>query len=180
MDRAPIADDDPAWGGLALVGMLGLIGLVFLALEITRGLVCTPFWQSMSRILVSIAFFIGLLALLLSGVRAEVYACRGDPCGGSDEPATRASPYDLVELLAWHSADVIPALDLTGALEWDRPATLSDPLARTAAGAIRVFVIVIAVGVLAQLRRSVTKPGDRPLTFGDLRSAQAAGEPPEE
>jgi hypothetical protein len=67
-----------------------------------------------------------------------------------------ASPLDVFGMLAWHAADVVPALDITHSLGWQRPARSSDAVVGVSVLAVRLWV---AIGILGVLKRMWDKWG---------------------
>jgi hypothetical protein len=75
----------------------------------------------------------------------ELEACQG-----------QASPRQVLGLLAWHAANVVPVLDFTHSLEWQRPARSADAVVGASVLAVRLWV---AIGILGVLRRLWDKWG---------------------
>ena len=80
-----------------------------------------------------------------------VSAHRGLPYGGraGDLPG-QASPRQVLGMLAWHAANMVPVLDIPHSLEWHRPARSASAVVGASILALRLWV---AIGVLAVLKR---------------------------
>jgi hypothetical protein len=65
----------------------------------------------------------------------------------------------VLGLLAWHAANVVPVLDITHSLEWQRPARSANTVVGASVLALPLWV---AIGILAVLKRLWDKwaPGD--------------------
>lgn len=179
-DTTPIRTDPHEWQGIALVALWLGIAPAFLVIEIVRGIEHYPVWQSLSRIALLLVFLVGYLSLILNGARVDAIACPEIGCPelslvepAGDRPIERASPSDLAASLVWHTFDVVPGLDATDATGWANPVRSSDRLVRTAAIVIRVFTLVLLVGMLKRLWDSISNETDAPPTFGDYRRTRA-------
>jgi len=75
----------------------------------------------------------------------ELETCRG-----------QASPRQVLGMLAWHAANVVPVLDIPHSLEWHRPARPADAVVGASILALRLWV---AIGILAVLKRLWDKRG---------------------
>lgn len=139
-------------------------------------------WEGMpvtwvvSRSLLLFGFLVILLTAMLDvsrdwGVRIE--ACRGAVCSGV------AVGRDVLGLLAWNAADVVPGLDIPGSLGWTRPARSSSPLVGLSIILVRLWVLVGVLGVLARLWTAWTRrqstPGSATGELGDDRGEPVDG-----
>ena len=75
----------------------------------------------------------------------ELETCRG-----------QASPRQVLGMLAWHAANVVPVLDIPHSLEWHRPARSANAVVGASILALRLWV---AIGILAVLKRLWDKWG---------------------
>ena len=132
---------------LLLFISIAIASLVMTLIELTN----VGASRTVSRSLVLYAFTIGFAAVVLSQTHhwgVEIQRCTTTPsvefCTG------QASPREIVGMLAWHAADIVPGLKIPKSLEWSRPA-------RSDHAAIGVTIIVIrawaAVGVLGIAKR---------------------------
>jgi hypothetical protein len=124
-----------------------IVGLVFLYRE---------WWQlspvrTLSRSLVLFTFVLGTLAALLFFARrwgVHIEACHTvretETCQG------QASPQQVLGMLAWHAADLVPVLDIPHSLEWSRPARSAHVVVGVSIITVRLWV---AIGILAVLKR---------------------------
>ena len=108
--------------------------------------------QTISRSLLTFTFLLsvlnfGLFAAGRWGVHIE--ACRTvrelETCQG------QASPRQVLGMLAWHAANVVPVLDITHVLEWPRPARSTNALVGASILALRLWVAIGILGVLKLL-----------------------------
>src|SRR3954469_14333408 len=79
--------------------------------------------RTLCRSLVLFLCMLGLAASALFLARrwgVDIHACTTH--GGQELCGGPASPQQVLAMLAWQSANAVPALNLTGAFEWPRPA----------------------------------------------------------
>jgi hypothetical protein len=140
--REPSTDSDGSLGGAAII--LWFFGIMIIAgvVAIVREWDYVPVLRSLSRLVVVLVLLIGILALLLVILEADI-----------TEPATRraASPHVIVDLLSWNAAAVVPGLEIPESLGWDQPGSSSDPLAGAAVIIVRAFVAVILLAGVKRL-----------------------------
>jgi hypothetical protein len=65
-------------------------------------------------------------------------------------------------MLAWHAANVVPALDITHSLEWPCPARSADPIVGASILAVRLWVVIGILGVLKRLWDKWSPAGSSP------------------
>ena len=70
----------------------------------------------------------------------ELETCRG-----------QAAPPQVLGMLAWHAANVVPVLDITHSLEWPRPARSANAIVGASIFLIRLWVAIGILGVLKPL-----------------------------
>jgi hypothetical protein len=129
--------------------------VVFIAVAI-MGLVSTlREWEQVgaarttSRSLVLFTFLLGIVAIVLFYARrwgVHVEACR--TVGELETCQGQASPQQVLGMLAWHAASVVPGLDITHSLEWQRPARSADAVVGASIIAVRLWVAIGILGVL--------------------------------
>jgi len=113
--------------------------------------------QTISRSLLIFTFLLGFLAFGLFEARrwgVHIEACR--TVGELETCQGQASPRQVLGMLAWHAANVVPVLDITHSLEWHRPARSADAIVGASILTIRLWV---AIGILAVLKRLWDKWG---------------------
>jgi hypothetical protein len=149
-------DDQPAnssdVGGLAWLvivgGVVAIMGLVFTLRE----------WEqigaarNVSRCLVLFTFLLGFVAGVLvftSQWGLHIEACR--TVGELETCQGQATPQQILGMLAWHAANVVPALDITHSLEWPRPARSANAVVGASILVVRLWVAIGIVGVLKRL-----------------------------
>jgi hypothetical protein len=113
--------------------------------------------QTISRSLLIFSFLLGFLAWGL--FEARRWGVHIEACGTVGELETcqgQASPRQVLGMLAWHAANVVPVLDITHSLEWHRPARSADAVVGAGILTIRLWV---AIGILAVLKRLWDKWG---------------------
>ena len=132
---------------VAVAGFLAIMGLVVTLLE----------WEQVGaarnilRSLVLFAFLLGFVAAVLFYARrwgVHIEACR--MVGSVETCQGQASAQQVLGLLAWHSANVVPVLDITHSLEWPRPARSADAVVGASILVVRLWV---AIGILGVLKR---------------------------
>jgi hypothetical protein len=103
----------------------------------------------------SLALFAGLLgfvaAVLFYARRWGVHIEACPTVGELETCQGQASPRQVLGMLAWHAANVVPALDITHSLEWTRPARSADPVVGASILAVRLWVAIGILGVLKRL-----------------------------
>jgi hypothetical protein len=124
-----------------------LVGIALVSRESAR--LTVPRTLSRSGVFTALVLtaLAGFLAIATHGWPVDIQAChmapKGQICGGN------ASPQDVLGMLAWHAANVVPALDITG-LGWSRPARSTQFLVGASIVAVRLCV---AIGLLAVAKR---------------------------
>ena len=136
-----------AW--FVTVGLvLAIMGLVFTLTE----------WEqigaarNISRSLVLFTFLLGFVAVVLFYARrwgVHIEACR--TVGELETWQGQASAQQVLGLLAWHAANVVPVLDITHSMEWPRPARSADAVVGVSILAVRLWVAIGILGVLKRL-----------------------------
>jgi hypothetical protein len=123
-----------------------LVGLALLSRDSGR----LDVRRTLSRSFGFFALVLGALAgflVLAHGWGVHIQACHmegvGEKCGG------KASPRQVLGMLTWQAADVVPALDITS-LGWSRPARSTQPSVALCILAVRLCV---AIGLLAVAKR---------------------------
>jgi hypothetical protein len=108
--------------------------------------------QTISRSLLIFTFLLGFVAFGLFEARrwgVHIEACRTaselETCQG------QASPRQVLGMLAWHAANVVPGLDITQSLEWHRPARSANAIVGASILALRLWVAIGILGVLKRL-----------------------------
>jgi hypothetical protein len=107
--------------------------------------------RTTSRSLVLFTFLLGIVAALLFYARrwgVHIEACR--TVGELETCQGQASPRQVLGMLAWHAANVVPVLDITHSLEWHRSARSANAVVGASILALRLWV---AIGILAVLKR---------------------------
>ncbi|QIM19944.1 hypothetical protein G7075_00370 [Phycicoccus sp. HDW14] len=139
------------------------LGLVFLVVLATAALVVGLVtllrdWErigpvpALSRSVVLFALLLVLLTAALSLSRewgVHIPACRVvagvERCGGE------ATAREVLSMLGWNAADVVPALDIPASFTWSRPARSDDALVGACLVLVRLWVVVGVLGVLRRL-----------------------------
>ena len=132
--------------------VMGVLSVAVVALIFTlREWNSVGLLRTVSRSLVLFTFILGFAATWLffaRGFGVEIDACRllegQETCGG------QASPQQVLGMLAWQAADVVPVLQITESFGWDRPARSESPVVGAAVVIIRLW---LAIGVLAIVKR---------------------------
>lgn len=133
--------------------VVAIMGLLFMYRESGQ----TRATRTISRSLVLFTFILGILAAFLFYARrwgVHIEACR--TVGELETCQGQASPRQVLGMLAWHAANVVPALDVTHSLEWPRPARSADAVVGASILAVRLW---LAIGILAVLKRLWDKWG---------------------
>jgi hypothetical protein len=113
--------------------------------------------RTISRTLVVTTYLIGFAAILLVSARGwgvHIEACR--TVGELETCQGQASARQVVGMLAWHAANVVPGLDITHSLEWPRPARSADAFVGVSILAVRLWVVI---GILTVFKRLWDKWG---------------------
>jgi hypothetical protein len=142
-----------------VAGIVGLIVFIIFIVYAIIGFVLTrqegdqagPV-RTISRSLVSFTLLIGTLAALLFYARrwgVHIEACR--TVGEMETCQGQASPRQVLGLLAWHAANVVPALDITHSLEWQRPARSAYAVVGASIIVVRLAVVIGVLGVFKLL-----------------------------
>jgi hypothetical protein len=106
--------------------------------------------RTVSRSLVLFTFILGFAASWLFFARrfgVEINSCR---LVGEQETCSQASPQQVLGMLGWQAADVVPVLKITDSFGWDRPAQSESTVVGAAVVIIRLW---LAIGVLAIIKR---------------------------
>jgi hypothetical protein len=138
---------------VAVAGVLAIMGLVVTLLEWEQAGAA----RDISRSLVLFTFLLGFVAAVLFYARrwgVHIEACR--TAGELETCQGQASAQQVLGLLAWHAANVVPVLDITHSLEWQRPARSADAVVGASILAVRLWV---AIGILGVLKRMWDKWG---------------------
>jgi hypothetical protein len=93
--------------------------------------------QTVSRTLLIFTLLLGFLACRTVG---ELETCQG-----------QASPRQVLGMLAWHAANVVPVLDITNTLGWHRSARSTNAAVGASIFVIRLWVAIGILGVLKLL-----------------------------
>ena len=107
--------------------------------------------RTTSRWLVIFTCLLGFVAIVLFEARrwgVHIEACR--TVGDLETCQGQASAQQVLGLLAWHAANVVPVLDITHSLEWPRPARSGDAVVGASILVVRLWV---AIGILGVLKR---------------------------
>ena len=135
--------------------------------------------RTTSRSLVLFISLLGIVAALLSYARrwgVHIEACR--TVGELETCQGQASPRQVLGMLAWHAANVVPGLDITHSLEWHRSARSDNAVVGASILALRLWV---AIGILAVLKRVWDKwgpGGSSPTLSHSARPADVARRAP--
>ena len=119
--------------------------------------------RNISRSLVLFTFLLGFLAIVLFYARR--WGIHIEPCRTVSEMETcqgQASARQVLGLLSWHAANVVPVLDITHSLEWPRPARSDDAVVGASILVIRLWVAIGILGVLKRLWDKWGPGGSRP------------------
>ena len=134
---------------------------------------------SISRSLLSFTFLLGIAAGMLyfacqCGIHIE--ACR--TVGELETCQGQASPQQVLGMLAWHAANVVPGLDITHSLEWPRPARSADALVGATILVIRLWVVIGILGLAKRLWDKWGPGGSSLMASHSARSADVARRAP--
>jgi hypothetical protein len=130
---------------------IGFSALVINKLEVTlREWDQVSVARTISRSLVAFTFALGIVAgvLVLNRRWVHIEACR--TVGGLETCRGPASPQQVLGMLAWHAANVVPVLDIPHSLEWQRPARSANAFVGASILVVRLWV---AIGILVVLKR---------------------------
>jgi hypothetical protein len=108
--------------------------------------------QTISRSLLIFTLLLGFVAFGLFEARrwgVHIEACR--TVGELETCQGRASPRQVLGMLAWHAANVVPGLDITQSLEWHRSARSANAVVGASILALRLWVAIGILGVLKLL-----------------------------
>jgi hypothetical protein len=140
-------------------GVLAIMGLVFTLTEWEQIGVA----RNISRSLVLFTFLLGFVAAVLFYARrwgVHIEACRMvselETCQG------QASARQVLGLLSWHAANVVPVLDITHSMEWPRPARSTDAVVGASILVVRLWIAIGILGVLKRLWDKWGPGGSRP------------------
>jgi hypothetical protein len=132
--------------------VLGILSIAVAALFFTlREWNAVGLPRTVSRSLVLFTFILGFAASWLffaRGFGVEINGCRA--LGEQEICRGQASPQQVLGMLAWQAADVVPVLKITDSFSWDRPARSGSPVVGAAIIIIRLW---LAIGVLAIVKR---------------------------
>jgi hypothetical protein len=147
---------------VAVVLVVGVMGLVFMIREWEKAGVA----RTLSRSLVLFLCMLGLAAMALFFARrwgVEIQECTTS--AGEEVCDGPASPQQVLAMLAWQAANAVPALDLTDAFEWPRPARSDAVVVGATIVVLRLWVLIGVLGVIKRI-------WDR---WGPIGSAHAPG-----
>ena len=132
--------------------VMGILSIAVAALIFTlREWNAVGLLRTVSRSLVLFTLILGFTAIWLfyaRGFGVEINACRA--LGEQEICRGQASPQQVLGMLAWQAADVVPVLKITDSFSWDRPARSESPVVGAAVVIIRLW---LAIGVLAIVKR---------------------------
>lgn len=158
-------DSDVAWfvWFVVVILVVCVVSLVFTLKE----------WQqvgvarTISRSFVLFTFLLGFASACLIAARqwgVDVAACR--LVNAQEICAAEASPRQVVGMLAWQAADVVPVLKATQSFEWERPARSDSIVVGASVVLVRMWVAIGVLGVIKLIWDSwglTTKSRDRPV-----------------
>jgi hypothetical protein len=132
--------------------MMGILAIAVAALIFTlREWSTVGLLRTISRSLVLFTFILGLAAAWLFFARrfgVEINAC--SIVGEQEACRGQASPRQVLGMLGWQAADVVPIREITDSFGWDRPARSESPVVGAAVVSIWLW---LAIGVLAIVKR---------------------------
>lgn len=146
----PAPGDDPVGLVVLVVGLLAclVLGLVYLLRQ----------WERigpMPGFSLSVVLFAGLLLIVTGALSVSrewgVHIPSCHVVAGAEECAGEATGREILGLLAWNAADVVPALDIPSSVEWSRPARSDDALVGLSLIVVRLWVVVGVLGVVRRL-----------------------------
>jgi hypothetical protein len=134
--------------------------------------------RTISRSLVAFALVLGIVAAVLVLTRRWVHieACR--TVGGLETCRGPASPRQVLDMLAWHAANVVPVLDIPHSLEWQRPARSANVVVGASILVVRLFVAIVILGLAKRLWDKWGPGGSRPTVSPSAHSADVARRAP--
>ena len=105
--------------------------------------------RTISRSLLGFTIGLGMIAgiLVINRGWVHVEACR--TVGELETCQGPASPRQVLSMLAWHSANAVPVLDIPHSLEWQRPARSANAVVGVSILVLRLWV---AIGILLVLK----------------------------
>jgi hypothetical protein len=133
---------------IAVVLILAVLALVFTLREWEQ----VGAARTISRSLVLFTFLLGTVSICLNFARrwgVDIDACR--TVGDQEVCRDRASPSQVLGMLSWHAANVVPVLAITDSLEWERPARSANGAVGASILAIRLWVAIGILGVIKRL-----------------------------
>jgi hypothetical protein len=156
----PLIDAEPEYGPSESWWTFVVFGAVFiLEAGVAVGLVyreagLVSAGRTLSRSLLVTTVILASLAAFLFYAGVDIEACR--TVAEVETCQVPASPRQMLLMLAWHAANVVPALDITDTLGWSRPARSAHPVVAASILAVRLSVVI---GILAVLKRLWDKVG---------------------
>lgn len=169
---------DRQTGGVVMVLWIAGVMLALGTFAIVKEAVHIGFLRGASRVLVALAMLIGVLVLALQGLRVTASTCpvgTDERCDLVSEPA-QAAPREILETLLRNSADIVPVLDVPQSTGWWRPSTSLDPSFATGIMMVRLYVLVVLLGWVADFWRRISKDSPR-ITRDSLRRAEETPRP---
>jgi hypothetical protein len=151
----PLADGEPAYANPSSWWVLVLFGVVFIIdagaaiFLVNRESEQVNAGEALSRSLLVFTFILGSLAIFLFIAGVDIEPCR--TVAGVETCQGQASPRQMLAMLAWHAANVVPALDITDVLEWSRPARSAQPVVAASILVVRLSVVIVILAVLKRL-----------------------------
>jgi len=130
--------------------------------------------RTVSRSLVAFTFVLGIVAgaLILNRRWVHIEACR--TVGQLETCRGPASPRQVLGMLAWHAANVVPVLDIPHSLEWQRPARSANAFAGASILALRLLVAIGILGLAKRLWDKWGPGGSSPRNSHSARPADVA------
>ena len=133
---------------VAVVLAVGVMGLVFTIREWEQAGIA----RTLSRSLVLFLCMLGLAAIVLFFARrwgVDIQECTTS--AGEEVCEGPASPQQVLAMLAWQAANAVPALDLTDAFEWSRPARSDAVVVGATIVVLRLWVLIGVLGVIKRI-----------------------------
>jgi hypothetical protein len=133
---------------VAVVLAVAVMALVFTIQEWER----VGIARTLSRSLVLFLCMLGLAASGLFYARSwgvDIQECTSQ--GGQEVCGGPASPQQVLAMLAWQAANAVPALNLTDAFEWSRPARSDAAVVGATILVLRLWVVIGLLGVIKRL-----------------------------
>jgi len=103
----------------------------------------------------SVVLFAALLVVVTGALSlsrewgVHIPACRA--VAGVEKCAGEATGREILGLLAWNAADVVPALDIPTSMQWSRPARSDAAVVGLSLIVVRLWVVVGVLGVIRRL-----------------------------